>query len=421
MPAASQSTSPYLAIFRNRRVAVMLALGFASGLPLALTSGTLQAWLTVENVDIQTIGLFSLVGLPYTLKFLWAPLMDRYVPPLLGRRRGWIGVTQIVLMACIAAMGGVTPAGAPLALALLAVMTAFASASQDIAFDAYRSDVLRTEERGAGAAVSVLGYRLGMLVSGGLALFLADTLLGWQSTYWLMAALMLVGTAVLLASPEPEVATVAPRTLDEAVIGPLKDFFSRDGAWVMLALIVLYKLGDAFAGSLTTAFLIRGVGFSAAEVGAINKALGLVATIVGALTGGALMGRLGLFRSLLLFGILQAVSNLVFLALAVLPKSYALMALAVVIENLCGGMGTTAFVALLMALCNVRYSATQFALLSALAAIGRVYVGPASGQMVGVLGWAPFFVATFFIALPGVALLWWRRDTVRALDARRAG
>jgi PAT family beta-lactamase induction signal transducer AmpG len=416
----SASASPYFAIFRNRRVAVMLALGFASGLPLALTSGTLQAWLTVENVSIETIGLFSLVGLPYTLKFLWAPLMDRYVPPLLGRRRGWIGVTQIILMACIAAMGALSPASAPLALALLAVMTAFASASQDIAFDAYRTDVLRAEERGAGAAVSVLGYRLGMLVSGGLALFLADTILGWQATYWLMAALMLVGTAVLLASPEPEVVAAAPRSLDEAVMGPLKDFFMRDGAWVMLALIVLYKLGDAFAGSLTTAFLIRGVGFSAAEVGAINKVLGLFATIGGALAGGALMAKLGLFRSLLVFGILQAVSNLVFLALALLPKSYALMALAVVVENLCGGMGTTAFVALLMALCNVRYSATQFALLSALAAIGRVYVGPVSGQLVAALGWAPFFFATFLIALPGVALLWWRRDTVHALDMRRA-
>ena len=398
----------------------MLALGFASGLPLALTSGTLQAWLTVENVAIETIGFFSLVGLPYTLKFLWAPLMDRYVPPLLGRRRGWIALTQLLLMACIAAMGAVSPANAPLALALLAVMTAFASASQDIAFDAYRTDVLRTEERGAGAAVSVLGYRLGMLVSGGLALFLADAYLGWQATYWLMAALMLTGTAVLLVSPEPEVPAVAPKTLDEAVLGPLKDFFMRDGAWVMLALIVLYKLGDAFAGSLTTAFLIRGVGFSAAEVGAINKVLGLVATIIGALAGGALMARLGLFRALFVFGILQAVSNLVFLALALLPKSYALMALAVVVENLCGGMGTTAFVALLMALCNVRYSATQFALLSALAAIGRVYVGPASGQMVAAFGWAPFFFSTFLIALPGVALLWWRRETIRALDCRPA-
>jgi PAT family beta-lactamase induction signal transducer AmpG len=227
---------------------------------------------------------------------------------------------------------------------------------------------------------------------------------------------MLIGTAVLLASPEPEVPAIAPRTLDEAVLGPLKDFFMRDGAWVMLALIVLYKLGDAFAGSLTTAFLIRGVGFSAAEVGAINKVLGLFATIVGALAGGALMAKLGLFRSLFVFGILQAVSNLVFLALALLPKSYLLMALAVVIENLCGGMGTTAFVALLMALCNVRYSATQFALLSALAAIGRVYVGPVSGQMVAAFGWAPFFFATFVIALPGIALLWWRRETIRALD-----
>jgi len=407
----------YTAIFTSRRVAVMLLLGFSSGLPLALTTGTLQAWATADGLDIRTIGFLTLVGSAYTLKFLWAPLMDRFVPPLLGRRRGWMLVTQCLLIAAIATMGAFSPARAIVALALVAVIVAFCSASQDIAFDAYRTDVLRKEERGAGAAVSVLGYRLAMLVSGGLALVLADSYLGWQATYWLMAALMLIGVTATWFAAEPEVEVRPPRTLGEAVTGPLKDFFSREGALLALLVIVLYKLGDAFAGSLTTAFLIRGAGFSVTEVGAINKILGLVATIVGALAGGALMTRLSLYGALMLFGILQAVTNLGFWFLAVTPKAYWSMATVVGLENLCGGMGTAAFVAFLMALCRVRYSATQFALLSALAAVGRTYLaGPLSGVMVEAFGWPAFFVCTFVIALPGLALLWWQREQVRALD-----
>jgi len=407
----------YTAIFTNRRVAVMLLLGFSSGLPLALTTGTLQAWATADGLDIKAIGFLTLVGSAYTLKFLWAPLMDRFVPPLLGRRRGWMLVTQFLLIASIATMGAFSPRSAILALALTAVVVAFCSASQDIAYDAYRTDVLRQEERGAGAAVSVLGYRLAMLVSGGLALVLADSVLGWQATYWLMAALMLVGVTATWFAAEPEVDVRPPRTLGEAVTGPLKDFFSREGALLALLLIVLYKLGDAFAGSLTTAFLIRGVGFSVTEVGAINKILGLVATIVGALAGGALMTRLSLYGALMLFGVLQAVTNLGFWFLAVTPKAYWSMATVVGLENLCGGMGTAAFVAFLMALCRVRYSATQYALLSALAAVGRTYLaGPLSGVMVEAFGWPTFFVCTFVIALPGLVLLWWQREQVRALD-----
>ena len=409
----------YTAIFTSRRVAVMLLLGFSSGLPLALTTGTLQAWATADGLDIRTIGFLTLVGSAYTLKFLWAPLMDRFVPPLLGRRRGWMLVTQGLLIVAIAAMGAFSPARAIVALALVAVVVAFCSASQDIAFDAYRTDVLRKEERGAGAAVSVLGYRLAMLVSGGLALVLADSYLGWQATYWLMAALMLIGVTATWFAAEPEVEVRPPRTLGEAVTGPLRDFFAREGALLALLLIVLYKLGDAFAGSLTTAFLIRGVGFSVTEVGAINKVLGLIATILGALAGGALMTRLSLYGALMLFGVLQAVTNLGFWFLAVTPKAYGSMATVVGLENLCGGMGTAAFVAFLMALCRVRYSATQFALLSALAAVGRTYLaGPLSGVMVDSFGWAVFFLCTFAIALPGIALLWSQREQVRALDAR---
>jgi PAT family beta-lactamase induction signal transducer AmpG len=411
----STRRSPYLEVFRSRRIAAVLLLGFASGLPLALTSGTLQAWMATAGVDIRTIGIFSLVGLPYTIKFLWAPLMDRFAFPWLGRRRGWILVTQLVLMLGIALMGALSPQHAPLALGLLALTVAFTSASQDIVSDAYRTDVLRERERGAGAAVSVLGYRVAMLVSGALALILSDRI-GWQHTYWLMAGLMAVGMLAAVLGPEPERAVSVPRSLGEAVWGSLKDFFSRSAAAWLLLLIVLYKLGDAFAGTLTTAFLIRGVGFTATDVGAINKGMGLLATIVGALFGGALMVRLGLFRSLLLFGTLQALTNLTFMALAWAGKSYGMMVAAVGLENLAGGMGTAAFVAFLMALCSQQFSATQFALLSALAAIGRVFVGPPSGYLVDALGWVSFFFVTFLTALPGLWLLWLLRGQVSALQ-----
>ena len=372
----------YLLVFTSRRIAAVLLLGFSSGLPLALTAGTLQAWLAVESVDIRTIGLFTLVGQPYTYKFLWAPLMDRSTPPFFGRRRGWLIVTQVALLGAIAFMGTMNPSESPWMLAALALGVAFLSASQDIVFDAYRADILREAERGAGAAISVLGYRLAMLVSGGGALVLADQFLGWTAMYFVMAALMGVGIVATWYAPESEEAVRAPQTLASAISEPLKEFFARQGAWLLLLLIVLYKLGDAFAGSLTTAFLIQGPGFSATEVGAINKALGLVATILGALLGGAWM------------------------VLAVAGKNYTLMVAAVAAENLCGGMGTAAFVALLMSLCDRRFSATQYALLSALSAVGRVYVGPASGFLVSAIGWAPFFFVTFLIALPGLALLW---------------
>src|SRR5690606_9550523 len=258
-------------VYFSPRVAPLLALGFASGLPLALTGGTLQAWATVENVSLQAIGFLTLVGSAYTLKFLWAPLIDRYVPPFRGRRRGWMLLTQRGLAAAIIAMGAFSPSQALMSLALLAVLVAFLSAAQDIAFDAYRTDVLRTEERGAGAAVSVLGYRLAMLVSGGLALILADSWLGWGQTYALMGALMGVAAIVTLLSPEAETSPAPPRTLSEAVSGPLVEFFSRRGAFTLLALVVLYKLGDAFAGALSTTFLIRGAGYTPTEVGMVNK------------------------------------------------------------------------------------------------------------------------------------------------------
>ena len=417
----------YRAVFTDRNLAVILLLGFSSGLPLALTGQTLQAWMTVDGVDLSTIGVFTLVGIPYTWKFLWSPFMDRYVPPFLGRRRGWLLVTQLALAGGIAAMAFLAPREHLGALAALALFVAFASASQDIVVDAYRTDIAPAEQRGLAGALSVVGYRIAMLVSGALALVLVAggawaAALGWRETYLLMAAFMGVGVAATFWGREPAARAAAPRSLREAVVEPLHEFFTRPGAWWLLLLLILYKLGDAFAGSLTTAFLLRGAHFTLEEVGYVNKAMGLAATIVGVLAGGAIMLRLGLYRSLLAFGILQAVSNLAFMALALAGHSYALMFLAVGFENLAGGMGTAAFVALLMAMCDHRFTATQYALLSALATFGRGYVGPAAGyatdpRYLG-LPWSTFFLGTFIIALPGLAVLAWKRPAIEALDRR---
>lgn len=404
-------------VYASPRVFPLLVLGFSSGLPLALTGGTLQAWATLSGVSLQSIGLLTLVGSAYTLKFLWAPLVDRYAPAFLGRRRSWIFMTQLLLAFSIAAMGLYSPVDNLTLLAFLAVFVAFLSATQDIAFDAYSTDVLRSHERAAGAALKVLGYRLAMIVSGGLALILADQWLGWGNTYFLMGGFMAVCAIATLLAPEPEHVAQAPRSLRIAVVAPLVEFFKRPGAWTILLLIVLYKLGDAFAGALSTTFLLRGAGFTGTEVGAVNKVFGLAATIVGALAGGGLMARFGLYRSLMFFGILQAISNFGYWLLAITPPHLYTMGLVVGIENLCGGLGTAAFVALLMALCKQEFSATQFALLSALSAVGRTYLaGPLTPPLVESLGWPGFFVITVLIALPGLVLLRLRRHEIEALD-----
>lgn len=478
--SAARPTLPLIAqVFVSRRIAAMLGLGFASGLPLALSSGTLQAWLTVEGIDIKTIGFFALAGLPYTFKFVWAPLLDRFEPRWLGRRRAWLLITQLLLALACWAMASFDPKTSIVALGALAVTIAFLSASQDVVFDAYRADLLEARERGAGAAVSVLGYRLAMLVSGGLALIMADQWLGWAQTYRVMGGLFLVMACITLLAPRTTgdslrirsearrewqgfVAMVAGGALvwyllNEAFgallpakpdrftklaadtltlmaafgaalwaarkagfpsfVAPWDAFFTRRRAFALLGLIVLYKLGDAFAGSLSTAFLIRGAGFTATEVGAVNKVLGLIATIVGALAGGALLAKVSLYRALMWFGVLQAVSNFGYWLLAVSPKSYPLMTAAIGVENLCGGLGTAAFVAFLMALTDRRYTAAQYALLSALAAVGRVYVGPTSGVLVEAFGWPTFFLLTVLAALPGLLLLYWLRPEIAALDA----
>jgi PAT family beta-lactamase induction signal transducer AmpG len=285
------------------------------------------------------------------------------------------------------------------------MIVAFSSASQDIVIDAYRTDILEEKERGAGAAVFVMGYRIATLFSGALALIFSDHI-GWQKTYLLMASAMLIGIISTLSGPEPDKGIIPPLTLKEAIKGPLKEYFSRKSAIAFLFLIILYKLGDAYAGTLTTAFLIKGIGFSVTDVGTINKGLGFISLISGAMLGGSLMVRLGLFRSLMHFGILQAVSNLSFVVLALIGKSYGMLIFAIVFENLSSGMGTSAFVSLLMALCNHRYTATQYALLSSLAALGRIFIGPTSGFVVESVGWANYFFITTLTALPGLVLLW---------------
>lgn len=407
-------------VFGARRVLILAPLGFASGLPLSLTGSTLQAWMAVEGVDVASIGLLSLAGAPYAMKFLWAPVMDRFVPPFLGRRRGWIVITQLAIAACVAAMSFSSPAANPYYPAVAALLLAFFSASQDIVADAYRTDILHKEERGAGTAVFITGYRVAVLVSGALALMLSGTI-GWNSVMLLMAAFMVIGPVAALLAPEPEGAIAPPRNLREAVIAPLENYSARNAAAASLFLIVLYKLGDAYAGALTTAFLIQGLSFGAGEVGAVNKGLGMASTIAGAALGGSLMVRMGLFRSLLYFGVLQAVSNLSFMALALAGKSHAGLVFAVAFENFTSGMGTAAFVAFLMAMCDRRYSATQFALLSSIAALGRTFIAPTSGFVAGWLGWAGFFAVSAAAAVPGLALLWTMRGVVERLESENGG
>lgn len=400
----------------NPRVAAALTLGFASGLPFNLPDSTLQAWLATLDVDIRTIGWLTLVGAPYAFKFLWAPVLDRYAVPVLGRRRGWILVLQLALAGLIALLGLQAPNEAIYAVAAIGLLIAFASATQDIVIDAYRADTLRPEERGVGSTATQVGYRAATWITGALALILGDVI-GWRNTYLLMAAFMAACVALTWMAPEPERVAAPPRTLAAAVADPLREFLGRPGAWALLALIVLYKFGDAFALKLVTAFLIKGVGFTALEVGAISKTVVIVLTLLGTFVGGLLLARIGLFRALLIFGLLQAVTNLLYAALAAVGKDTTLMVLALGFDNFAGGMGAAAFVAFLMALCDARFSAFQYALLSALASVARNFLGPPAAFVVDAVGWSNFFLLTFVTALPGLILLVWLRRRVEQLDA----
>ncbi len=395
-----------LQVFQSRKMVALLLLGVSSGLPLLLTSKTLQAWMTVEGVDLKSIGLFSLVALPYSLKFLWAPILDRFALPFLGRRRGWLIALQIGLILAIAFMGFQQPAQALQLLAINALFVAFFSATQDIAGDAYRADILAEKEMGAGAAVFVLGYRVALLITGSLALILADRI-SWTSVYLLIASVMIVGVIGTLIAPEPEGHIQLPASLSEAVLLPFGEFFQRLGAltgFFILCFIVLYKLGDALVNNMSTPFLLQ-IGFTQTDIGAIQGGMGLIATIVGALVGGAILSKIGINRSLWLFGGLQAISNLAYFMQAQLGRNYPFMVLTINIENFCAGLGTAAFVAFLMSLCNQRFSATQYALLSSLMAVSRdILVAPA-GALAEATGWSLFFIISIVAAIPGLLLL----------------
>jgi PAT family beta-lactamase induction signal transducer AmpG len=385
------------------RMLVAALMGFVSGLPLLLTGSVLQAWLKEEGVDLATIGLFALTGLPYALKFLWAPLMDRYVPLALGRRRGWLLLAQLALIGALVALAGSSPAQHPLGVAWAALLVAFFSASQDIVVDAYRRESLADDEQGLGASLAVNGYRLGMLLASGGGLILADHW-SFPQVYLFMAACMLAGVATTLLAPEPPAAAGTPRTLGEAVVHPFVDYFRRQDAAVILLFILLYKIGDAMASQMTTPFYLD-LGFTKTQIGAVVKLFGFWATVAGGLAGGLLILRIGVPRALWGFGLLQGLSTAAFAWLVVTGPSTPWLAAVIAFENLSSGLGTAAYVAFMANLTNRRFTATQYALLSSLMGVPRVFAAAPTGWLADALGWAPFFLGCALAAIPGLMIL----------------
>ena len=390
-------------IFLSRRMLVAFVMGFNSGLPLLLTMSVLQAWMTDAGVDLTVIGLFALVGLPYTLKFLWAPFLDRFTLPFLGRRRGWLLVAQIALTASIAGLGQSDPLQNPWLLAFAAFLVTFFSASQDIVIDAYRREDLSDEELGLGSSLYINGYRVGMLLASGGGLIMADHM-DFSMVYLILAGCMLPGIIATLLTPEPATPAGTPRTMREAVIAPLVEYFSRHSAIWILVFILLYKVGDTMASSMTTPFYLD-IGFSKSEIGAVVKLFGFWATIAGGLAGGILMLRLGINRSLWVFGFLQAVSTAGFALLANVGYSVPLLSAVIAFENLSSGMGTAAYAAFMASITNKKFTATQYALLTSLMGVPRVLASAPTGFLAKNVGWETFFIACALIAIPGMLLL----------------
>lgn len=395
----------------DRRLFILLCLGFSSGLPLTLIGGTLDAWFTQAGRTYVEIGLLTLVGLPYTLKFLWAPLLDKFGDNRLGLRRNWMMITQLGLVCLLFAMSFGNPSLDPLYLAVLAVCIAIFSATQDIAIDAYRAEILQPEERGLGVAVFVAAYRVAMIVASGVALILADQI-GWVTVYRFMAALMFVGVITTSLISEPPHPVHHKEDVLKLTVDACKNLLERKGIFLVIGLVVFYKFGDAFIAKMTTPFLLRELGFTLTEIGTVNKIGGVIATVVGLFVGGIIMTRLTLFRALLLFGFAQAISNLMYLWLAYMGHDLHAMIATLMIENFCGGMGTSAFLALLMSLCDNRFTAFHFALFSALSALPREILGPVSGYTVEHLGWISYFTITFIASFPGLIILWFLRKEI---------
>jgi PAT family beta-lactamase induction signal transducer AmpG len=392
----------FFASFRSKRVGILTCLGFASGLPLVMSGQTLSAWMATVGVDIKTIGLLTLVSLPYSFKFLWAPLLDRYALPIFGRRRGWMALTQLGLFAAIWFESSVNPQATPSTMAVAALLVALLSASQDIVSDAYRTDVLPPEERASGTSTFVFGYRVAMLVSGMGALALSDYV-PWPLVFKLVALLMLPSVLVTWRAPEPAVVR-PPRSINEAFIRPFADFFSRRRAVAMLGFVMFYKFGDYIASNMSVPFLID-LKFSRTEIAALSKAIGFGAMTAGILIGGGMVAKLGLRRALFLFGMLSAATNSGYLALALVGKNHLLLACAIGVHNLCAGMAEAAFMAFITSLCNKSFSATQFALLSSSATLAGRTLGASAGYVVAAGGWATFFGAAMFMAVPALVLL----------------
>ena len=431
-----------LAVYLRPGVLIVLLLGFSSGLPLALSGETLRVWMADRGVDLGTIGLLSLAGLPYTLKFLWAPVVDAWQVPYLsrlGRRRGWLVASQLLLMATIVYLGTRDPLSAPLLVGVAALLVAFASATQDIVVDAFRVQSLHPDEQAAGMASYVAAYRIGMLVSGagviGLSAWLETQGLSedavWPLAYAVAAALVLVGFGAALLAREPPgpkdqealAGEGALQRLFETAKGAFADFLLRDAAAAVLAFVVLFKLCDALAGTMTAPFVLS-LGYSKAAYAAIVKGVGLAALLIGGFAGGAVARTLPLVTALWIAAILQMLSNLVFVWLGWQEPSTWALTVAIVVENFTGAIATVIFVAYLSDLCrNPLHTATQYALLTALASTGRTLLSSGTGFAAQALGWSAYFVGTAVAALPALALMMWlqRRGHFSALEADRDG
>ena len=423
MSAPTLSSTPERSAPRLREVLAspkmlaILLLAAASGFPNQITESALQAWLKDTGVSLTTIGVMSYVGLPYLLKFLWAPLIDRYPLPWLGRRRGWMLAMQVALAATIALLAVQNPGVSLGPIAAIAVAIVFCSATQDIAIDAYRADVSLSSERGVAAAATNLGYRSASWIALAVCLVVADRF-GWRLAFLVLAVSMLLfGVATVRAPPTHN--TYRPRSLAESVVEPLRELLGTPSALTLLAVVLLFKVGDAFANKLFTPFMMD-VGFSKTEIGVIVKALFTASSLGGSVLGGILMVRLGLVRSMLGFGVLQAASNLLYCALAVSGRSYPIMAVAVVVEHVAAAMGSIALTALIMALCDARYSAFQYALLSVIALLPRYSLGYPAGWVAEHGGWYLYYIASFLLAFPGLTMVWFSRRHIDALDRLRS-